>query len=82
MLTGSLQLDIHVVQDNHAGEKGMHRASQTKEIYNLKNVSVSLSGLVLSEWLTVKSLFAALLLVVPVLALRMSSSLSSRLSLL
>ena len=49
MLTGSLQLHIHVVQDNHAGGKGMHRASQTKEIFNLKNVSVSLSGLVPSE---------------------------------
>ena len=57
-------------------------ASQTKEIYNLKNVSVSLSGLVLSECLTVKSQFAALLLVAPVLALRMSSSLSPQLSLL
>ena len=49
MLTGSLQLDIHVVQDNHAGEKGTHRGKSNKGIYNLKNVSVSLSGLVLSE---------------------------------
>ena len=49
MLTDSLQLNIHVVQDNHAGEKGMHRGKSSKGIYNLKNVSVSLSGLVPSE---------------------------------
>lgn len=30
MLTGSLQLDIHVVQDNHAGEKGMHRGKSNE----------------------------------------------------
>ena len=30
MLTGSLQLRIHVVQDNHAGGKGMHRGKSNK----------------------------------------------------
>ena len=30
MLTGSLQLDIHLVQDNHAEEKGTHRGKSNK----------------------------------------------------
>ena len=36
MLTGSLQLDIHVVQDNHAEEKGMHRGKTNKENLQFK----------------------------------------------
>ena len=36
MLTGSLQLVIHVVQDNHAGEKGAHRGKTNKENLQFK----------------------------------------------
>ena len=36
MVTGSLQLHIHVVQDNHAGGNGMHRGKTNKENLQFK----------------------------------------------